>query len=89
MLRLRHREIDQGLHHRRDCPPDEEHLRSARQHKAEAEASRAHAKKLREKLLLQRQKEAAASREVASSLASAGLMVTAAAAVAAFAAACE
>jgi len=41
----------------------DEHLKSARKNRAEAEATRAHAKKLREHLRLQRQKEANDARE--------------------------
>lgn len=41
-----------------------DHLKSARTHKAEAEATRSHAKKLRERLLQQRKADAAAAREI-------------------------
>jgi len=40
-----------------------DHLKTARQNRAEAEATRAHAKKLREAIVLQRQKEANSKRE--------------------------
>ena len=41
----------------------QDHLKSARANRADAEATRAHAKKLRERLVLQRQKEASVTRE--------------------------
>jgi hypothetical protein len=41
----------------------DEHLRTARKNRADAEASRAHAKKLRERIIAQRQKEASAAKE--------------------------
>jgi hypothetical protein len=42
-----------------------DHLKTARQNRAEAEATRAHTKKLREQIVQQRQKEANATREAA------------------------
>ena len=42
----------------------QDHLKSARANRADAEATRAHAKKLRERLVMQRKAEAAAAREL-------------------------